>query len=91
MCSFRFTRNFIRREDSREKRAPKFTVDFQCQMKDCPVKATTSNMSTVIIPFYDISTIMLRISTIMFRGDFCHQSSGFQQREIIGKERKGYI
>ena len=40
MCSFRFTRNFICREDSRKKRAPKFTADFQCQMKDCLVKAT---------------------------------------------------
>ena len=57
MCSFRFTRNFIRREDSREKRAPKFTVDFQCQMKDCPVKATiqqhVNRNNTFLRYFYD--------------------------------------
>ena len=40
MSPFHFTRNFICREDSMKKRAPKFTVDFQCQMKECPVKAT---------------------------------------------------
>ena len=32
MCLFCFTRNFMRREDSRKKRAPKFTVEAQCQM-----------------------------------------------------------
>ena len=71
MCSFRFTRNFIRREDSRKKRAPKFTVEAQCQVKDCPVKAT-------IQQFVNRNNTFEDFLTITFRGNVYHQPGDFQ-------------
>ena len=81
MCSFRFTRNFIRREDSRKRRAPKFTVEAQCQMKDCPVKATIQQLVNRNNTFEDFLTIT-------FRGNIFHQPGDFQSRRIIDEEKK---
>ena len=44
MYSFRFKQNFIRREDSKKKRALKFTIEVQCQMKNYPKKAKTQQI-----------------------------------------------
>ena len=81
MCSFCFTRNFIRREDSSKKRAPKCTVETQCQMKDCPVKATIQQLVNCNNTFEDFLTIS-------FRGNVYHQPGDFQLRRIIDKEIK---
>ena len=81
MCSFRFTRNFIRREDCRKRRAPKFTVKAHCQMKDCPVKATIQQLVNRNNTFEDFLTIT-------FRGNIFHQPGDFQWRRIIDKEKK---
>ena len=81
MCSFRFTRNFIRSEHSRKRRAPKFTVEAQCQMKDCPVKATIQQLVNRNNTFEDFLTIA-------FRGNIFHQPGDFQSRRIIDEEKK---
>ena len=44
MYSFRFKQNFIRREDSKKKRALEFTIEVQCQMKNYPKKAKTQQI-----------------------------------------------
>ena len=83
MCLFRFTRNFIRREDSRKftVEAPKFTVEAQCQMKDCPAKATIQQLVNHNDTFENFLTIT-------FRGYVCHQPGDFQLRRIIDEEKK---
>ena len=82
MCSFRFTRNFIRREDSRKRGAPKFTVKDQRRMKNCPVKATIHQL-------VNCNNTFKYFLTITFRGDVCHQPGDFKWRRIIDEEKKG--
>ena len=43
--SLKFTRNFIRWEDSRKEKAPKFIVEAACQMDGCPAKITIQQLA----------------------------------------------
>ena len=84
MNSFRFARNLIRRKDSRKKRAPISTVEAQCQMKNCPMKATLQQL-------FNCNNTFKGFLTISFHGDVCHQPGDFQLRRIIDEEKKGYL
>ena len=76
MCSFR--------EDSRKRRAPKFTVEAQYQMKDCPVKATIQQLVNRNNTFEDFLTIT-------FRGNIFINQVTFNRDELLTKKKRIYI
>lgn len=82
MYSFRFKQNFIRREDSKKKRALKFTIEVQCQMKNYPKKAKTQQIVNPNNTFKDC----LKIT---FHSDVFHQPGEFRSRLIIDREKLG--
>ena len=74
------TRDSTCGEDFRMKRAPKFPVEVQCQMKDCQVKATIQQL-------FNRNNDFKEFLAITFRGDACHQPGDFQLRQIIDEEK----
>ena len=58
-CFLKFTRNFIRREDSRKQKAPKFNVEAACQMDGCPAKITMQQLACGKNNFENIFTLTL--------------------------------
>ena len=71
LCCYKFTRNFIRHDFSRKKRAPKFTVEAVCQMKDCPSKLNIQQLAN----FQGYLDDQL---TITFCGEIGHRQGDFQ-------------
>ena len=64
--SLKFTRNSIRREDSRKQKAPKSTVEAASQMDGCPAKVTIQQLACGKNNFENISTLT-------FQGNIKHK------------------
>ena len=68
-CSLKFTKSFIRREDSRKQKAPKFTVEAACLMDGCPAKVIIQQLACGKNNFENIFTLTFQGNIKRKRGD----------------------
>ena len=78
--SLTFTRSFIRREDSRKQKAPKFTVEAACQMDGCPAKVTIQQLACGKHNFENIFTLT-------FQGNIKHKRDDLKARRLIDAKK----
>ena len=81
-CFLKFTRNFIRPEDSRKQKAPKFTVEAACQMDGCPAKVTIQELACGKKNFQNIFTLN-------FQGNIKHKRGDLKARRLIDAKKTG--
>ena len=81
-CSLKFTRIFIRQEDSRKKKEPKFTIKAACQMNGCPVKVTTQQLACGRNNFENIFTLT-------FQGNIKHKRGDLKAKRLIDAKKTG--
>ena len=79
-CFLKFTRNFIRPEDSRKQKAPKFTVEAACQMDGCPAKVTIQQLACGRNNFENIFTLT-------FQGNIKHKRGDLKARRLISAKK----
>ena len=79
-CFLKFTRNFIRREDSKKRKAPKFNVEAACQMDGCPAKITIQQLACGKNNFENIFTLTLK-------GNIKHKRSDLKARRLTDAKK----
>ena len=73
-------RNYIKSDNSRKKRSPKFTIEASCQMKDCTSKVSVQQgVDAVGKPLDHL--------TFTFFGEIRHRKGDIQARRIIDEEK----
>ena len=83
-CSLTFTRNFIRREDSRKQKSLKYTVKAACQMDGCPAKVTIQQLACVKNNFENIFTLT-------FQANINHKRGDLKARRLIDAKKLKFI
>ena len=83
-CSLKFTRSFIRREDSRKQETPKFTVEAACLMDGCPAKVIIQQLACGKNNFGNIFTLT-------FQGNIKHKRGDLKARRLIDVKKLTFI